>query len=110
MTAFSRQHPRLLIASCVGIAMFAVLRPERNVLTAALVGWNAGCWSWNALMAAMMTRRNAGDIRRFAVQEDVGAWLALVFICTSAVVSVAAIVFELAHVGPRLYSPFHYLL
>jgi uncharacterized membrane protein len=112
LRSFTRLHPRLLLAIAIGVAMFCLVRPERNVLTASLVGWNAGCWSWIALMAGMMTSREATDIRRIASEEDVGAWLALLFICVAATVSIAAIVLELAHAqdARRGSNTFHYLL
>ncbi|HZZ93912.1 MAG TPA: DUF1345 domain-containing protein [Usitatibacter sp.] len=107
-----RLHPRLLMAASIGIAAFLVLRAQRDPLTASLVAWNAGCWSWIAMMSTMMVRQEASRIQKIASEEDVGAWLALAFICISAVVSIAAIVFELANAreGPRLYSPFQYAL
>lgn len=112
MPAFLRLHPRLLIAIAIGVAMFVLLRPERGPLTVSLIAWNAACWSWIALMSAMMSRREARHIERIAAQEDVGAWLALLFVCVAAGMSVAAIVVELAraHDGTRLYGTFHYLL
>ena len=107
-----RLHPRLLIAALIGIAVFVVLRPERGPLSASLLAWNAACWSWIAMMGAMMSRREPRHIERIASEEDVGAWLALAFVCIAAGMSVAAVVLELAkaHTGPRLYDTFHYVL
>lgn len=112
MPVFLRLHPRLLVALAIGAVMFVLLRLERGPLTASLIAWNATCWSWIAMMAAMMSRREARHIRRIAAEEDVGAWLALLVVCVAAGMSVAAIVVELAraHEGPRIYSTFHYLL
>ena len=112
MPSFLRLHPRLLVSLAIGAVMFALLRLERGPLTASLIAWNATCWSWIAMMAAMMSRREARHIERIAAEEDVGAWLALLVVCVAAGMSLAAIVVELAraHEGARLYSTFHYLL
>ena len=112
MPPFLRLHPRLLVAIAIGAVIFLVLRLERGPLTASLIAWNATCWSWIAMMAAMMSRREARHIERISTEEDVGAWLALLVVCVAAGMSVAAIVVELAraHEGARLYSTFHYLL
>jgi uncharacterized membrane protein len=107
-----RLHPRLLIAAIIGIAVFLLLRPQHGPLSASLLAWNAACWSWVAMMAAMMSRREARHLERIASEEDVGAWLALAFVCVAAGMSIAAIVLELAHAhdGLRLYDTFHYAL
>ena len=112
MPVFLRLHPRLLISIAIGAVMFLLLYAQRGLLTASLIAWNATCWSWIVMMGAMMSRREARHIERISAEEDVGAWLALVFVCVAAGMSVAAIVMELAraHGGPRLYSTFHGLL
>ena len=112
MQSFLRLHPRLLLAAAIGAALFVALRGERGALTSSLVAWNAACWSWIAMMVRMMSRREAKHIQRIAAEEDVGAWLALAFVCVAAGMSMAAIVVELAraHEGSRIYGTFHYLL
>jgi uncharacterized membrane protein len=112
MPSLLRLHPRLVIAIAIGVLVFLLLRAQRGPLTASLIAWNAACWSWIGMMAAMMSRREARHIERIAAEEDVGAWLALAFVCVAAGMSVAAIVMELAraHGTARLYGTFHYLL
>jgi len=112
MPSLLRVHPRLLVAIAIGAATFLLLRDERGPLTASLIAWNATCWSWIAMMAAMMSRREARHIVRIAGEEDVGAWLSLAFVCVAAAMSVVAIVMELAraHEATRMYGTFHYLL
>lgn len=112
MPSFLRLHPRLLVAIAIGVATFVLVRAERGPLTASLIAWNATCWSWIAMMGAMMSRREARHIQRISAEEDVGAWLALLVVCIAAGMSMAAIVVELAraHEGARIYSTFHYLL
>jgi uncharacterized membrane protein len=109
---FVRLHPRLIFAIGLGLATFLFAPPEGNVLTRSLVAWNAGCWCWVVLMAFMMARNDAMHLRKIARQEDVGAWLALAFVCAAAAVSIVAIVFELAHghESSRFFTPFHYLM
>src|SRR5947209_6997539 len=75
---------------------------------AGLFAWNAGCWTWIVLLGFMMTGRAASD-HEARDEEDIAAWLALIFVCTAAAASLAAIVLELA--GARDgKGAIHYLL
>jgi uncharacterized membrane protein len=112
MPSFVRLHPRLLVATLIGIAAFCFARTGRGTVAAGIVAWNAGCWSWLALMAWLMVREDARGRHEARTPEDVGAWLVLVVICAASGVSIAAIVYELAqaHDAARAYGPVHYLI
>jgi len=112
MASFVRLHPRLLASAALGIAAFVLARPGRGAIAAGILAWNAGCWTWIALMARLMAREDAKGRHETGNREDIGAWLVLALICVAAGVSVAAIVYELsqAHDPARAYGPLHYLV
>ena len=112
MPSFVRLHPRLLVATLIGIAAFALARSGAGSLAAGIVAWNAGCWTWLALMAWLMVREDAQGRHETKAPEDVGAWLVLMLICVASGVSMAAIVYELAqaHDATHAYGPLHYLI
>ena len=114
MPGFLRLHPRLLIAIAIGIAVFFLAGPRHTSLVSALLGWNAGCWGWIVMLAAMMSGKASARLREAEAQgeEDVGAWLVLVFVSVAAVVSVVAIVAEVANHpgGARTFTPLQYAL
>jgi uncharacterized membrane protein len=112
MRSILRLHPRLLAATLIGIVVFIVARDARSTLAAGIVAWNAGCWSWIAMMGWLMAREDARGRHEVQAPEDIAAWLVLVLICIASVVSIAAIVYELsqAHDAAQPSGRLHYLL
>ena len=110
--SFLRLHPRLIASAIVGVAAYLFLRPGHAPLSSFLVAWNVACWSWIALIAQMMSSRTPASQRELTGEEDVGAWVVLVFVCVAAGVSVVAIVMELAGTpgGARSYTNLTYAL
>lgn len=88
-------HPRLLIAVAIGVVGF-FLCPGGELITRMLVSWNAGAWSYLAMMWLKMLRARAADVKRFAETEDESAQLVLATVCVAAIASLAAIIIELA--------------
>jgi len=111
MALFVRQHPRLIVATAVGIAAFAFTRAGRGNVAAGILAWNVACWSWIALMAWLMAHEDAKGRHEAGTPEDVGAWLVLVLICAASAVSIGAIVYELAraHDAGSGHGSLHYL-
>ena len=95
-----RFHPRLLIAIAFGLlaGLFVqvVVSGEFSTVTRILIGWNAGAWSYLAMIWLMMVTAPKRSIERFAEQEDQSAALVLSVVSLSAIASVAAIVHVLA--------------
>jgi uncharacterized membrane protein len=112
MPGFLRLHPRLLIAIAIGIAVFFLATSRHTTLVAALLGWNTGCWGWVLMLGAMMSGKTSARQHEAEGEEDVGAWLVLIFVSVSAVVSVVAIVAEVANHpgGARSFTPLQYTL
>ncbi len=95
-----RFHPRLLIAIVIGViaGLFVqmAVSGEFTPITRTLIGWNAGAWSYLAMIWFMMVTSPRRSIERFAEQEDQSAALVLTLVSVSAIASVAAIVHILA--------------
>ncbi|VVE53821.1 membrane protein [Pandoraea horticolens] len=95
-----RFHPRLLIAIVIGLIagllVQMVVKGEPSAVTRTLIGWNAGAWSYLAMIWFMMVTAPKRSIERFAEQEDQSAAVVLSVVSLSAIASVAAIIHILA--------------
>jgi uncharacterized membrane protein len=90
-------RPRLLAAAVVGIVAFFLLPDAWTFTARALVAWNAGVWPYLATLVGLMLRTSAEGVRGIARQEDASSAGLMVVMCGAAVLSLAAIVVELAH-------------
>jgi len=93
------KRPRLIIALGAGILIALILPRDWNLITRILTGWNAGVWSYLALMGWLVTKADHAEIQRISAQEDKSAIAVLAIMSISAVFSLAAIGFELASVS-----------
>ena len=105
-------RPRLVYAFVVGIVAGLVIpMPEARWLTHALVGWNVAVWFYLAVIWLMMVRADDVDVRQFAERQDESASVVLTAVSLAAVMSMAAIVLELATAkAGAIHSPFHIAL
>lgn len=90
----ARARPRMLISLLFGLAA-ALLMPADNILTHALLGWNAGIALFIALALAMMMRTNASDIRNRAIAEEQGRFTVLTLVIAAATMVLIAIALEI---------------
>ncbi|AKM29209.1 hypothetical protein AB870_02320 [Pandoraea faecigallinarum] len=110
-----RFHPRLLIAVVIGVLagwfVQVFVNGEFTLVTRVLIGWNAGAWSYLAMIWLMMVTAPKRSIERFAEQEDQSAVIVLSVVSLSAISSVAAIVHILASAkaGGSTHAPEHVL-
>lgn len=88
-----RLHPRLLLASAVGL-LVGLLAPDEP-LHRAIYGWNTGVWLYLGMVWFLMTRTKPCDVKQFAEQEDESATVVLMLVCIAAMASLAAIVVQL---------------
>lgn len=93
-----RNRPRLFIALGIGVLIALLLPADWPQITRALAGWNLAVWSYLLLMGWLMLRASHARVRKIAEQEDESAILILALVSVCAVLSVAAIVVELATV------------
>ena len=105
-----RVRPRLASAAAVGIAIAAALSmwAEIHIITALLIGWNAGACLYIVLAGVMMARSNQESMQRRAGHEDDGQLVILMLVVLAAVASLSAIIAELVMVkdmtGPLRYA------
>ncbi|MES2938905.1 MAG: DUF1345 domain-containing protein [Pseudomonadota bacterium] len=90
-------RPRLLIAAAVGVAAFFLLPMDWTFTARVLVAWNLGVWPYLAALVWLMLRTSTEGVRGIASQEDASSAGLMVLMCGAAVLSLAAIVVELAH-------------
>ncbi len=91
-----RHRPALLsglaVAVAVGLASAVRLRP----VTAALLGWDAGVVTYGVVLLALLGGRDVARLEREAAALDEGRWGVLGASIGASVVSLGAIVLELA--------------
>jgi uncharacterized membrane protein len=97
LNTFAR-HPRLLLGLGVGLAAYILTPHAMRAPTQALVGWNAGCWVYIALVAHMMATSTGDDIRHHAHQEDEKPLMLLFIAVLAAGAALSAILWELGPV------------
>jgi len=90
-------RPRLLAAAIAAAVAFFLL-PEGWTFTArVLVAWNLGVWPYLGALVWLMLRTTAQGVRGIASQEDASSVGLMVLMCTAAILSLVAIMAELAH-------------
>jgi uncharacterized membrane protein len=92
-------RPRLLAAALFATAAFFFLPQAWTFTARVLVAWNLGVWPYLAALVWLMVRTTSEGVRGIARQEDASSAGLMVLMCTAAVVSLAAIMVELAHGG-----------
>ena len=104
MNSFMRQlghiglhRPRLLAAMAVGAAVFAALPAYWTLTSRGLVAWNMALWPYLASMAWLMLRSSPEKVRAIAEQEDASSGAVVAVVSGAAVLSLVAIVAQLAH-------------
>ena len=106
---FYLARPRLLYALGLGIvAAIAIPLPEPDWLLHALTGWNVAVYLYLASIWTMMARADHTDVRAFAERQDESAYAVLTAVSLAALMSLAAIVLELASAkGAAAHHAFH---
>lgn len=89
-------RPRLVIAMVGGALVTALLPADFRWMTRALIGWNVAVWGYLLLVWLLMARADAALVKKVAQREDENAEAILALACAAALVSLAAIVLELA--------------
>jgi uncharacterized membrane protein len=90
-------RPRLVAAAAIGIIAYFLLPQAWTFTARVLVAWNLGVWPYLAALAWLMLRSTVEGVRGIAKQEDASSVGLMVLMCGAAVLSLAAIVVELAH-------------
>ena len=95
MPHLARTHPRLTVATLLGVAV-GIFAPAATLTTKFLLGWNAGVWLYLALTLWLVIRSKACDVKSTAEIEDENASMVLFTVCFAAIASLAAITLELS--------------
>ena len=105
---FYRARPRFVYAIALGVvvAVAVPLRDDDWVMRA-LIGWNAASYLFLIFIWTMMIRADDADVKRIAQRQDESAYAVLTAVSLAAIMSLVAIVFELANV--KSGSPAHSL-
>jgi len=96
---FVTSRPHLSLAIALGVVVGMLLPRTEPALTRALIGWNAAVWVYLLTMGWMMMRASPPKVRRIASREDESAGLVLATMVVGAVLSLSAIIVELAQVA-----------
>jgi uncharacterized membrane protein len=92
-------HVRPRLVAAVVFGLLAALIPYGGLyLTHFLIGWNVGVWTYLLLIFWLMARAAPSQVRAIAAREDETAEVVLAFMCVAALISLVAIVLELAAV------------
>lgn len=94
---FIRSRPYLLGALALGVVVGVLVPNHYNDLRRALIGWNSGVWSYLLIMAWTMFRADHSRVREIAEKQDESGGAVLGAVIVGAILSVYAIVTELAN-------------
>jgi uncharacterized membrane protein len=94
---FIRSRPFLLCALVLGVVVGIVVPERYNELRRALIGWNTGVWTYLLAMAWTMFRADHSRVRAIAEKQDESGGAVLGAVVVGAILSVYAIVTELAN-------------
>ena len=89
-------RPRLLIGMAVGVLVWLFLPVDWKSVTRALMAWNAGVGFYLGLIVWLMLRATHEQIRQLAEEEDSSHFLVVTVVLVAAVMSLCAIVLDLA--------------
>lgn len=92
-----KHRPRLLAAGVLGVAAYWLLPSDWTLISRVLVAWNLAVWPYLASLAWLMLPSSASRVRDIAQQEDASSVGLMVVMSFAAVLSLVAIVAELAH-------------
>jgi uncharacterized membrane protein len=94
---FIRSRPYLLGAVILGVAVGILVPGHYTGLRRALIGWNSGVWSYLPTMTWTMFRADHSRVREIAERQDESGGAVLGAVIIGAILSVYAIVTELAN-------------
>ena len=93
---FFLRRPRLVGTFLFALCSLFFLPQHWSWASRALLSWNVGVWSYLCLMGFLMSRANHHHVKAMALREDRSAVMVLVVLSLSAIISIGAIVLELA--------------
>lgn len=89
-------HPRLAVTICLGVFVGLLLPDHWSPIKRLLTAWNVGVWTYLCSVGWLIAHVNATRVRAMAEREDNSPVAVLAILVTAAILSLAAIVLELA--------------
>lgn len=96
LPALIHSRPHLSLAIVLGAAAYPLLPASWPWMTRLLACWDVLVWTYIAMMAWMMTKADHSDIKRAACRQDEKGPVILAVLSLAVLVSLAAIVSQLA--------------
>ncbi|MES2091049.1 MAG: DUF1345 domain-containing protein [Pseudomonadota bacterium] len=98
MESRMRARPRLFISIMVGVAVGWLVPHSvaEHAVARGLIGWNVAAVLYLVLAVTMMVRSSHDHMRQRALLQDMRPWVVLGLVVVAALVSLVAIVLELA--------------
>lgn len=97
LTRFIRSRPYLVGALALGVVIGLLVPGDYSGVRRALIGWNGGVWAYLLTMTWTMFRADHSRVRAIAERQDERGGAVLGAVIAGAVLSVYAIVTELAN-------------
>jgi uncharacterized membrane protein len=94
---FVRSRPHLLAAALLGAIVGLLVHGKFSWVQRALIGWDTSAWSYVVTMMWTMMRADHRKVHEIAQKQDESAGAVLVAVIVGAILSVYAIVTELAN-------------
>ena len=91
-----RRYPRLVLAVVLGSGVGIFLPEHGKLVTHLLAGWNTTVWLYLVLMAQLIKQTTPAQVKSIAEQEDGNGAVFTTVLTVAAVLSLVAIIFELA--------------
>jgi uncharacterized membrane protein len=98
-------HGRLIACVVVGSVVGAAWPDVDSLVSRALIGWNVLAWLYLGVIVIVLARADHGHIKRVALAQAEGAAAVLAIVVVAAVISLAAVVYEL--VAAKAAGPHH---
>jgi uncharacterized membrane protein len=102
-----RARLRLVLATCLGVAVTILIPPRYGLASRMIVGWDIGVVVYLAAVFALIARADVDGIRRRAAREDEGRIAILALTAAAPLASLGAIVSELVNAKTAGRDPFH---
>lgn len=101
-----RAWPRLFSSVLIGVVIGVLTPSAWHTATRILIGWNVGVWLYLVLVYILIAKSKSHHIAEHAASQDEGRITILILTVTSALATIAAIIFELgsAHGSDRHFT------
>ena len=91
-------RPRLFGCVALGVVLYLVMAQQWTVVTSALAAWNIGMCVYLFLVALLIASSTSASVRRRAAAQDEGGFVILALSAVASIVSIGAVVAQLAAV------------